>query len=189
MNIFRFTTAKTARPAIYLGISKMPLYVAFGKTTAWDASWGPGINDTNPPVPEETATSIPEVFVYKKIKSVRPAIPRPEGEVTFDVCNEVGMQDWVVFDMERTSVDLLADVEVNHVVVEVELEQPEFFGNTFRAMGLYVDPQLRSGVSSEQIFYRSSDIVRPGNAVIISYCTPVVPQVNRKAVIKFLLAV
>lgn len=66
-NTVEVSTGRVARIFNFLD-SAEDFFVAIGKPTPWDSSFGLNISDINPPTPPITATEILEPIIYKRIR-------------------------------------------------------------------------------------------------------------------------
>lgn len=73
--IFNTSNSNAGRVARILNFVSQgtEFYVAIGKPTPWDSSFGQGVTDINPPTPSESSLTLPEPILYKKVKCVAPA--------------------------------------------------------------------------------------------------------------------
>ncbi len=74
-SIFNTITTISGRVTRILNFleSSDDFYVAIGKPTPWDASFGSGVSELNPPSPEPSSIVLPEPILYKKVCCVAAA--------------------------------------------------------------------------------------------------------------------
>lgn len=66
-NTVEVTTGRVNRIINFLN-SSPEFFIAIGKSTPWDNSFGLNISDTNPPFPNASSTEILEPIIYKRIQ-------------------------------------------------------------------------------------------------------------------------
>lgn len=172
MSIFRVQQTKLGKIDRLIKLATQnKFYFAFGKATDWDSSWGEGINDTNPPAPDENATEIPEPFLL--IKAFR-ASPVTEKECTSlikivdDV--QIGAKTFRVLDKEELPTDLSV-VSPSYLFVEGAMESKEF--TSYRTIGLFLNPTFNTGVDLNKLSFVPSEVNSYGVLYNSAYCTPV----------------
>lgn len=166
-------------------LTEHTFFFGFGKTTPWDSSWGDQVDDNNPPKSNYTL-GIPEVFVYKKALAANLVVPANcdsnESKSTFTFEGE----SWSFLDHNNLSIDQLSKLNPQHFLIGVDLDVEDFITSSFRAVGLYVDLQLKSGVPN-QVIYTPDQIQDPGILYWLSYNTPIVKRLDKKVKVEILL--
>lgn len=160
-------------------------FFAFGKSTSWDSSWGVGVNDTNPPATDFNL-GIPEPFIYKQALAANLVVPAncdaAESKSTFTFEGE----SWSFLDHSNLTIDQLSKLSPQHFFMSVDLDVEDFIASSFRAVGLYVDLQIKTGVSS-QVFYTPDQVENPGVLYWLSYNTPILKRLDKKVKVEILL--
>ena len=172
MSIFKVQQTKLGKIDRLIKLATQnKFYFAFGKSTAWDSTWGEDVDDTNPPAPDEDDTSIPEPFLL--VKAFR-ASPVTEKECTSlikivdDV--QVGAKTFRVLDKEELPPDLTV-VSPSYLFVEGALESKKF--TSYRTIGLFLNPTFNTGVDINKLTFIPSEINSYGVLYNAAYCTPV----------------
>jgi hypothetical protein len=166
-------------------LTEHTFYFAFGKSSSWDLSWGVDIDDTNPPK-SNYKLGIPEPFVYKQALAANLVVPANcdsvESKSTFTFEGE----SWSFLDHTKLTIDQLSTLSPQHFFMSVDLDVEDFIQPSFRAVGLYVDLQLKSGVSN-QVIYTPDQVENPGILYWLSYNTPIVKRLDKKVKVDILL--
>ncbi len=165
-------------------------YFAFGKSTAWDSTWGVGINDANPPTPASNLTSVAEPFIYKAARVVLPAVESGCGVLDFQYCSSVTSAG-KKYQVLRPDLDLESLIKINprYGYFEVSLLQEDFLNNPdFRIMGLFTNPVLLNGDPATGLTYNPNQLLKTGTLSSVIYGTPTFPDPDKQTVLNLLIA-
>ena len=66
-NTIEVNTGRVARIINFLNTAE-DFFIAIGKPTPWDSSFGLNVSDINPPSPNINATEILDPIIYKRIR-------------------------------------------------------------------------------------------------------------------------
>ena len=178
MSIYKYVEPLDVNNLIMIDyLQKNEFFIAFGKTSAWDTSWGEDVSEENPPLPNNNLNDIPNPFIFKRCKFVNPIVETScnSSGFSFNTCNIFEAQDieWVELDYTDTDLINLVPFKIRNYVARVELTDLEFTVDSFRAAGLYLNPTLKSGVSSNLLTYTPDQLENYGTLKLVSFFTPI----------------
>ncbi|AFV80931.1 virion structural protein [Staphylococcus phage vB_SauM_Remus] len=129
------TNASHVELAKYIVSKADSIYLTIGKSTAWS-------NETSPPQPEETATSLQEVIGYKKATKV--ALVRPAKTTGDESKKEItyGNKRWVEIDSANAVAEGAKWVYLESSIVGDELPL-----GTYRQVGFVMDLLAKDSIS------------------------------------------
>ncbi len=165
-------------------------FFAFGKSTPWDESWGDNVSDANPPAPQSTTEQIPEIFGFKAAYKVLPAVQSCCGTIPFESClDEIpSNRKWQTVEIEGNCRKNLNIIAPTKLYISVELQPREFLKESFRAVGLYLNPTFKATAPAGQIFYTPDQVENPGILYWASFSSPVLKQVDKKTELEILVS-
>lgn len=184
-SIFNTVEVNTGRVARVLNFveSSDDFYVALGKPTDWDGSFGLNINDSNPPEPPVDAVTLPEPIVYKKVEVAAPAsrtVLCQEFNTNVDALSSIILvqqslteQNYAIFDpSEVVNPDGSFAKEPELVYIKVDILGTDYAADEWRASALFTKLFLEDGVPTGQTLYQPSQ-VKGGLLHHLTYNTPV----------------
>lgn len=179
MTIFRYQKPAIANNlAIIDFLNNNNFFVGLGKTNVWNSNDGIDVDDTNPPNPSSDLTDIPELFLFKRCRVVNPIIRSNcnPGAINLSACQSVNVDsvDWLEIDYTNTELINLIQEPIRNYVVKVDITELEFTANSFRALGLFINPSFVEGVSDQLITYLPEQISDRGLLKLVTYFTPIV---------------
>lgn len=152
-------------------------FVGFGKTAPWNEAWGLGVSDDNPPYPSSSISTIPDPFLFKRCTVVNPVIKSSceSSGITFNDCNTFEEQGSSWIEINYDDVDLIRSLpfKIRNYVVRVDLSDLEFIPDSFRALGLFLNPTVAQGVSPNLITYLPNQLSDYGTLKLVSFFTPI----------------
>lgn len=165
-------------------------FFAFGKDTPWDESWGAGVNDDNPPAPRSTTEQIPEIFGFKSAYKVLPVVESGCGTMQFSDCleNIASSSKWQTVEIEGNCRRTLNVIAPSKLYISVTLDPFEFLTQSYRAVGLYLNPKLKATAPRGQIFYTPDQLEDPGILYWASFSSPVLRQADKKIELEILVS-
>lgn len=174
MAIFRNINTTISKVDRLLYLVNSTYFFAIGKDTAWDSSWGTDITEENPPAPEETITTIPDIKLYKQPIFQTLATKSQCGNVQFESCGEViGNEELSLINLETTNRETLEAISPDYLYFRILIEESDLtFANieNFRAVGLFKDITFDT---EGQIRYLPTSVETQGNLYWASYFTPI----------------
>lgn len=173
MQIFRNVYTNISKVDTLLYLVNLNYFFAIGKTTAWDTSWGDNSSDVNPPTPEASLLTIPDIKLYKKPFFQTLATESQCGDIEFESCGEVISKKLTLINLETTNRETLNAISPSYIYFRIRIEEEDLtFANitNFRVGGLFKDTTFNT---SGQIKYLPSNVVNTGNLYWGSYFTPI----------------
>jgi len=184
-SIFNTVEVNTGRVARVLNFvaSSNNFYVALGKSTSWDGSFGLNVNDINPPKPLVDATTLPEPILYKKVEIAAPAsrtVLCQEFNTNTNSLSSIILvqqslteQNYAIFDpSEVVNPDGSFAKEPELVYVKVDILGTDYNASEWRASALFTKLFLQDGVTEGLSIYQPNQ-VKGGLLHHLTYNTPV----------------
>ena len=158
-------------------------YVAIGKSTAWDGSFGLNVSDINPPVPPVDATTLPDPIIYKKVDVAGPAsritLCQDFNENTETLSSIIlvqqtlTQQNYAVFDPnDIVNEDGSFNKEPEFVYITVDILGTDYAVDEWRSSALFTKLFLEDGVPEGAAIYQPNQ-VKGGLLHHLTYNTPV----------------
>lgn len=180
--IFNTITTTSGRVTRILNFleSGTNFYVGIGKATPWDASFGSGVSDLNPPSPTPGTIILPEPIVYKKVCCVAAAArtrfcdaPVSSTGPSQNLCPDTALEDSNILIEESytdqnftyyaaneiTIVNGQYNVFPEFVYVKGQIEGEEYIEDGWRASALFTQLVLADGVPTGQDIYQPNQVV------------------------------
>jgi len=181
-NTVEVNTGRVARVLNFVSTSD-DFYVALGKPTDWDGSFGLNVSDVNPPEPPVEATTLPEPIIYKKVEVAAPAsrtVLCQEFNTNTDALSSIILvqqslteQNYAIFDpSEVVNPDGSFAKEPELVYVKVDILGTDYAADEWRASALFTKLFLEDGVTEGLSLYQPSQ-VKGGLLHHLTYNTPV----------------
>lgn len=171
--IFRSINTDLSKVDRLLYLVNSTYFFGIGKDTAWDTSWGDDVTEENPPMPNSSIVSLPEIKLYKKPFYQTLAVESQCGTVEFDSCgNSEGSKKLTLINLETTNRETLNIISPSYLYFKIEIKESDLtFANinSFRVAGLYKDITF---TNSGQIRYLPTSVVNQGTLYWASYFTP-----------------
>ena len=154
-------------------------YVGIGKPTPWDASFGSGVSDLNPPSPTPDTLLLPEPIIYKKVCCVAAAAqsrfcdqPIVETGPPQNLCPDTGIEDSDILIEESytdqnftyyapeeiTVVNGQYTVFPEFVYVKGQIEGADYSELGWRASALFTQLTLADGVTEGLPLYTANQV-------------------------------
>lgn len=194
-SIFNTVEVNTGRVARILNFLKSAddFFIAIGKSTPWDASFGLNISDTNPPTPSVNTTQILDPIVYKRIRlstagsSDFQAKAASRSAACSDFQNNqdnLSAQVLVQETLAQQNYTLYNQEELVDPITGAFIKNPEFVyisgvilgedytANQWRASALYTKLFFAPGVNDQLEIYTPNQVVG-GLLHHLTYNTPV----------------
>ena len=180
------TTSRGRAKEVIDFINANEFFIAYGKTSAWDSSYGVGINDTNPPAPTDATVEIEETFLLKEALRVQPAITSNCIIDTQLVCNSTTF-DFQLVDLENSTEAAIYNTNFEYLYIQGELEPTDdgFVNTEYRATGLFLNPTFN--VPSGAVIYTPAEVDDYGLLHSVTYSTPVIRTLTAKVSTVFLI--
>lgn len=204
-NTIEVNTGRIARIINFLS-SSSEFFIAIGKSTPWDSSFGLNINDNNPPFPLETVTNVIEPILYKRIQigvsanSIASAAARQSNCSDFQPNQEV-LSSSVLVQQSITqqnftfyTLDELINSNGNYnyspefVYIKGSILDIDYTESSWRVSGLYTKLFLNQGVSPNLSIYLPSQ-VQGGLLHHVTYNSPVLRQANKQHNFEYIINV
>ena len=180
--IFNTSTTISGRITRILNFleSGTDFYIGLGKVTPWDASFGLGVSDLNPPSPTPSTIVLPEPIIYKKVCCVSAAARTRICEAAVvetgsstNLCPDTGIADSNILIEESytdqnftyyaaeeiTVVNGQYTVFPEFVYVKGQIESEDYTEIGWRASALFTQLILADGVPSGQNIYQSNQVI------------------------------
>lgn len=141
-NTVEVNTGKVARIINFLN-SAEDFFIAIGKSTPWDSSFGVNVSDLNPPSPTVNETSIIEPIIYKRIRL------STGGESSFQA--KAASRSAACSDFERNEEELSS-----RVLVQETLTQQNYSLYTVNDL---IDPSTGRFLRNPEFVYISGEIL------------------------------
>ena len=205
-NTIEVITGRTARILNFLE-SADEFYIAIGKDTPWDGSFGLNISDINPPEPPIDATMILDPIIYKKLDIGTPgstavvkaaSINSQCSEITSNeevvsavvlVQQTIAQQNYTLFDAaDIVNDDGTFSKNPDFVYVSGEILGTDYTASNWRSSALYTKLFLEDGVPTGQIIYTPNQ-VKGGLLHHLTYNTPVERQDDKRHKFEYLITV
>jgi len=181
-NTIEVNTGRVARVLNFVASSD-DFYVAIGKSTDWDSSFGLNVNDANPPEPTVESTSIPEPIIYKKVEVAAPAsrtVLCQEFNSNVETLSSIILvqqslteQNYALFDpAEVVNEDGSFAKEPELVYVKVDILGTDYAADEWRASALFTKLFLEDGVTKGLSVYQPNQ-VKGGLLHHLTFNTPV----------------
>jgi hypothetical protein len=173
--------------------SSPEFFIAIGKSTPWDSSYGLNISDTNPPFPLESAKQILEPIIYKRIRIgvgstniISAAANRaqclqntniPLLSSTSLVEQSPATENFTFFALE----DLLNNEGTDYInnpefiYIQGEITDLDYTTDSWRSSALYTKLFFNTGVPTNLNIY-TPDQVKSGLLHHLTYNSPVLRQ-------------
>lgn len=200
-NTVEVNTGKTARILNFLD-SADDFFIAIGKSTPWDSSWGLNISDTNPPTPSVERTAIVEPIIYKRIEIGASAGAASRNTKCEDiVANEEPLssiiltqqtlvqQNYTIYSTEElVNSDGSFAKSPEFIYVSGEILGIEYTTDSWRASALYTKLFLKEGVPDNLLIY-TPDQVNGGLLQHLTFNTPVEREDEKRHKFEYLINV
>lgn len=174
MAIFRNINTIISKVDRLLYLVNSTYFFAIGKDTAWNNSWGTNVSEENPPTPEETIITIPDIKLYKKPFYQTLATKSQCDGIQFESCGEViGNEELTLINLETTNRETLEAISPNYLYFRILIEESDLsFANieNFRVAGLFKNITFNT---SNQIRYLPTSVENQGSLYWASYFTPI----------------
>lgn len=171
--IFRSINTDLSKVDRLLYLVNLTYFFGIGKDTAWNTSWGDDVTEENPPMPNSSIVSLPEIKLYKKPFYQTLAVESQCGTVEFDSCgNSESNKKLTLINLETTNRETLNIISPSYLYFKIEIKESDLtFANinSFRVAGLYKDITF---TNSGQIRYLPTSVVNQGTLYWASYFTP-----------------
>ena len=184
-SIFNTIEVNTGRVARILNFvaSSDDFYVALGKPTSWDSSFGLNVNDANPPEPTVDAVSLPEPIIYKRVSIAAPAsrtVLCQEFNSNVETLSSIILvqqslteQNYALFDpLDVVNSDGSFAKEPELVYVSVDILGTDYTTEEWRASALFTKLFLEDGVTEGLSTYQPNQ-VKGGLLHHLTFNTPV----------------
>jgi hypothetical protein len=172
--------------------SSSEFFIAIGKSTPWDSTYGLNISDTNPPFPNQNVKEILEPIVYKRIQigvganSIVSAASNKLQCSDFNNNEEVlsstslinqspATQNFTFYSLQDLITNTYYKNYPEFVYVQGEINNTEYNETSWRCSGLYTKLFLKSNVPNNLTIYTPSQ-VQGGLLHYITYNSPVLNQ-------------
>lgn len=200
-NTVEVTTGKTARILNFLN-SADDFFIAIGKNTPWDSSWGVNVSDTNPPSPSVERTSIVEPIIYKRIEIGSGAGAASRNTKCEDiVSNEetlssviltqqtLTQQNYTLYSKEELiNEDGTFAKNPEFIYVSGEILGIEYQADSWRTSALYTKLFFEEGVPNNLLIY-TPDQVKGGLLQHLTFNTPVEREDGKRHKFEYLINV
>jgi len=204
-NTIEVNTGRVARIINFLE-SSSEFFVAIGKSTPWETSYGLNITDTNPPFPLENQKEIVEPILYKRIEIgvggtsiIAPATTQTHCS-DFDINTEVlssnvlvqestaqkNFRFFTLEELKNQQGEIIKNPEF--VYVQTEIKDTEYTQSSWRSSALYTKLFLKENVPSNLTLY-TPDQVKGGLLHHLTYNTPVFRQLNKTHKFEYIINV
>lgn len=171
--IFKSINTDLSKVDRLLYLVNLTYFFGIGKDTAWNTSWGDDVTEENPPMPNSSIVSLPEIKLYKKPFYQTLAVESQCGTVEFDSCgNSESNKKLTLINLETTNRETLNIISPSYLYFKIEIKESDLtFANinSFRVAGLYKDITF---TNSGQIRYLPTSVVNQGTLYWASYFTP-----------------
>lgn len=171
--IFKSINTDLSKVDRLLYLVNLTYFFGIGKDTAWNTSWGDDVTEENPPMPNSSIVSLPEIRLYKKPFYQTLAVESQCGTVEFDSCgNSESNKKLTLINLETTNRETLNIISPSYLYFKIEIKESDLtFANinSFRVAGLYKDITF---TNSGQIRYLPTSVVNQGTLYWASYFTP-----------------
>jgi hypothetical protein len=176
MAVFKHSLTNTGTLDKLLQLVNSDFDLAIAKSTAWDSTWGDGINELNPPVPKYNNPPVPVILLYKKPIYKTLAVDSQCPQIEFDSCGDsINTQTKVsLINLETTSKETLKILTPNYVYIKVDIT-PEDINSigtnfTFRVAGLYKGTTFTLNNAISRL---PSTVINQGILYWVVYFTPI----------------
>lgn len=204
-NTIEVNTGRVARIVNFLS-SSSEFFIAIGKSTPWEGSFGLNITDQNPPVPTINTTQLLEPILYKRIKigitgtSIVSAASKQShcsdynsnqqalSSITL-VEQSIAEQNFNFYAVEDiVNNDGSFSKNPEFIYIQATILDTEYVEDSWRACALYTKLFLNDGVSNNLPVYTPSQ-VKGGLLHHITYNTPVLRQTGKNHKFEYIINV
>lgn len=204
-NTIEVNTGRVARIVNFLS-SSSDFFIAIGKSTPWEGSFGLNVTDLNPPVPLTNTVEIIEPIIYKRIEigitgtSIASAASKQahcsEFEVNQQALSSVTLiqqslaeQNFTFYPVEDiVNLDGSFSKNPEFIYIQGNILDTEYTEDSWRACALYTKLFLNDGVSNNLSIYNPSQ-VKGGLLHHITYNTPVLRQAGKNHKFEYIINV
>lgn len=206
INTVQTNAGRVQRIVNYLK-SVQDFYIAIGKNTPWDNSFGINVSDINPPFPTETATTILEPIVYKKIEMASGGVLKIGASFNNYICgNEITpnlntidskvilqqsevQKDYYLIPVEEIeNEDGTYNTYPNFVYISGSIFDTDYTESSWRVSALFTKLFLKEGVNNNKILYSPNE-VKGGILHHLTYGSPIERQQNKEHKFEYLIYV
>lgn len=204
-NTVEVNTGRVARIINFLQ-SSSEFFIAIGRNTPWDNSFGLNISDTNPPTPLNSEKGILDPIIYKRIQIGVGANSIAAAASTQAQCSDYNnntpilsstnliQQSTATQNLTFYALEDLVNNEGQHlrnpefIYISGEILDTEYNTETWRVSGLYTKLFLNVGVSTNLQIYTPSQ-VKGGLLHHLTYSSPVYRQSGKKHKFEYIITV
>lgn len=173
--------------------SSSEFFIAIGKPTPWDSTFGLNISDTNPPFPLQTEKEIIDPIIYKRIQigvgsnSIVSAAADQAHCSDFNNNNLILSNNVLINQSPATqnftffALQDLIDSDGNYVYnpefvyIQGEISDLDYNADSWRCSALFTKLFFKAGVPNNLSTY-TADQITNGNLHHLTYNTPVLRQ-------------
>jgi hypothetical protein len=200
-NTVEVNTGKTARILNFLN-SADDFFIAIGKPTPWDNSWGLNVSDANPPSPTVDRVSIVEPIIYKRVKIGSGAGAASKNTTCGDfngnedslssvvlVQQTITQKNYTIFTAEEiVNSDGTFARNPEFIYVSGSIFGEDYTAETWRASALYTKLFFKEGVPNNLQIY-TPDQVKGGLLQHLTFNTPVEREDEKEHKFEYLINV
>lgn len=204
-NTIEVTTGRIHRIINFLE-STSEFFIAIGKSTEWESSYGLNITDNNPPFPLEYQKEIIEPILYKRIEigvgasSIAAAARYKNSCSDFDINAEVLSSNTLIQESPSTknllfySLNELKNAEgmflqtPEFIYIQGEIKDTEYLVDSWRASALYTKLFFQPNVPNNLPIYTANE-VKGGLLHHLTYNSPVLRQVGKNHKFEYIINV
>jgi hypothetical protein len=203
-NTIEVTTGRVARIINFLE-SSPEFFIAIGKSTPWNQTYGLNINDNNPPFPLDSQLEILEPILYKRIKigvgadSVASAASMQnqcQENTNDEVLSSVNLIEQSAAQNNLTFFSL-QDLKNNQdnrihkpefIYIQGEILDTDYTNDSWRCSALYTKLFLQPNVPTTLELYTPQQ-VKGGLLHHVTYNSPVLRQVGKTHKFEYIITV
>jgi hypothetical protein len=177
------TTHSHKAASILSFMRRESIFLSLSKDLAWDSSYGPYIEDINPPKPSPYLTHIDNLLAMVRVYEVLPALLSPCGETYLSGKRWHLIRDLTDMRLERG----LFIPSPTHLYVSCLIEPDYYQSDSIRVLGLHSLVSLTIGANPNQISFPASQVSDQGILHWSAYCSPIDRLLNKQHKIELLI--